>query len=46
MSKEKEVVGQKKSRALPHIFVILLIMIIIATICTWIFPAGSYDRVI
>ncbi|MBQ1390812.1 MAG: YfcC family protein, partial [Firmicutes bacterium] len=24
----------------------LLIMIIIATICTWIFPAGSYDRVI
>ncbi|MDO4753979.1 MAG: YfcC family protein [Bacillota bacterium] len=38
--------SQKKKRALPHIFTILLCMIVIATICTWIFPAGSYDRVL
>lgn len=38
--------SQKKKRALPHIFVILLCMIVIATICTWIFPAGTYDRVL
>lgn len=38
--------SQKKKRALPHIFVILLCMIVIATICTWIFLAGTYDRVL
>ena len=36
----------KKKREIPHIFAILLVMIVIATICTWVIPAGTYDRVI
>ena len=36
----------KKKREIPHIFAILLVMIIVATICTWVIPAGTYDRVI
>lgn len=35
-----------KKIEIPHIFAILLVMIIIATICTWAIPAGTYDRVI
>lgn len=37
---------QKKKREMPHILVILLVMIVLATICTWIVPAGSYARVL
>ncbi len=44
--KERSTLNEKKKRELPHIFVILLCMIIIATICTWIFPAGTYQRVL
>ena len=36
----------KPKREMPHIFVILLIIIVLATICTWIVPAGTYDRVL
>ena len=36
----------KEKREIPHIFVILLVIIIIATICTWLVPAGAYDRVL
>lgn len=37
----------KQKREMPHIFVILLIIIIVlATICTWIVPAGTYDRIL
>ena len=34
----------KKKREVPHILIILGIIIIIATVMTWIVPAGSYDR--
>ena len=35
-----------KKKEIPHIFVILLAMIVIATIATWLVPAGSYQRVL
>ena len=44
MKREKNASGAQK-KELPHIFVILLVVIILATICTWIIPAGAYDRV-
>ena len=28
----------KKKREIPHIFAILLVMISVATICTWVIP--------
>ena len=34
----------KKTRKMPHIFVILVSIIIICTILTWILPAGQFDR--
>jgi len=43
MEKGKNHTKKKKT---PHILVILLVMIVLATICTWVVPAGSYDRVI
>lgn len=45
MKREKTAKGAQK-KELPHIFVILLVVIILATICTWIVPAGAYDRVL
>ena len=36
----------KQKREMPHIFVILLIIIVLATLCTWIVPAGTYDRIL
>ena len=36
----------KAKREIPHIFVILMAMIVIAVIATWIVPAGSYTRVL
>jgi len=33
-----------KKRTLPHILVILLAMLVLAMVCTWIIPAGSYVR--
>ena len=36
----------KEKREIPHIFVILLVIIALATICTWIIPAGAYDRIL
>lgn len=36
----------KQKREMPHIFVILLVIIVLATICTWLVPAGAYDRVL
>ena len=44
MKAEKPKVKEKKE--IPHILVILLVIIVIATICTWLVPAGSYDRVL
>lgn len=37
--------GAKKNKELPHILVILLSVIVIATIATYIIPAGQYQRV-
>ena len=45
MKREKNASGAQK-KELPHIFVILLVVIILATICTWLIPAGAYDRVL
>lgn len=36
----------KPKREIPHILVILLFIIILATIATWLIPAGAYDRVL
>ncbi|MCI5698063.1 MAG: AbgT family transporter [Clostridiales bacterium] len=50
MGKDNEIINnevkvrKKKSREVPHILIILGIIIVIATIMTWIVPAGSYDR--
>ncbi|MFV0516863.1 MAG: hypothetical protein ACK5MV_05665 [Aminipila sp.] len=38
--------GTKKKREFPHIFVILFIAILVATIATYIVPAGQYQRVL
>ena len=45
MGKDGPKVGEKKKFELPHIFTILFVIIIIATILTWILPAGTYDYV-
>lgn len=37
--------NSKKTKEMPHILVILLAILVIAAVCTWIIPAGSYDRV-
>lgn len=36
----------KEPKEFPHILVILLFVLAIAAICTWIVPAGAYDRVL
>lgn len=38
--------SKTKSREIPHIFVILLVIIALAAIATWVVPAGEYDRVL
>ena len=40
---EKSNTKLKKKREIPHAMVILFAIIVIATICTWIIPAGQYD---
>lgn len=44
MKADNNIPKVKEKREIPHILVILLIIIIVATVCTWIVPAGSYDR--
>lgn len=36
----------KEKKEFPHILVILIFVLAIAAICTWIVPAGAYDRVL
>jgi len=36
---------EKKTKQTPHVFVILVAMMILAMIATWIVPSGSYQRV-
>lgn len=36
----------KKTKEFPHIFILLLAIIVVATILTYIVPAGQYERVI
>ena len=38
--------AKRKKREFPHILVVLLAAILVATICTYIVPAGQYTRVI
>ncbi len=37
---------KKKKLGLPHIYGLLFLIIVFCTICTWILPAGEFDRVI
>ena len=34
----------KKQKELPHAYVILFVILVVAMIATWIVPAGSYSR--
>ncbi|ARK20946.1 YfcC family protein [Sporosarcina ureae] len=43
--KENEVKSEKKKFSLPHIFVILFMIIILASLASYIVPAGEYERV-
>ena len=36
---------KKKKFAVPHTYVILIILVLICAIMTWLIPAGAYDRV-
>ena len=35
----------KKTFKMPHTFVIMMVIILFATLLTWIIPAGQYVRV-
>ena len=35
----------KKKFQFPHIYVLLLMIIIACTIATWVLPAGEFDRI-
>jgi uncharacterized ion transporter superfamily protein YfcC len=37
--------AKKKKLAMPHVYVLLVIIIAIAAIMTWVLPAGEFDRV-
>lgn len=37
---------KNKTREFPHIFIVLFIILIVATIATYIIPAGRYERVL
>ena len=41
---DKSTSKQKKKFELPHIFVLLCAIIIVCAVCTWILPAGEFDR--
>ena len=43
--KESEVKREKKKFSMPHIFVILFMIIILASLASYIVPAGEYERV-
>lgn len=38
--------GKKRSFSLPHIYVLMMIIIVLCTIATWLLPAGQFDRVV
>ena len=37
--------AREKKREIPHVFAILLILMVAALIATWLIPSGSYERV-
>lgn len=41
---EDKAVKVKEKREIPHVLVILFVIIILATICTWFVPSGVYER--
>ena len=45
MEEEKKV-SKKKGFRVPHTYVLIICMLILATVLTYLIPAGSYDRVI
>jgi uncharacterized ion transporter superfamily protein YfcC len=36
--------GSKKKIAMPHVYILLVIIIMITAIMTWVLPAGEFDR--
>ena len=42
----EEKVKSKFSINVPHVFIILAILVILATIATWVLPAGNFERVV
>ena len=37
---------KKRSFSLPHIYVLMMIIIVLCTIATWLLPAGQFDRMV
>ena len=37
--------SKKKSFSLPHVYIVILILMLIITVMTYVIPAGSYTRV-
>lgn len=46
MNQSKELKKKRWYERLPHTYVILLLLIVLAAALTWILPAGSFERVI
>lgn len=46
MSENKKSTATKKKFQLPHVYALLVAIIVICTILTWIVPAGVYDRAV
>lgn len=38
--------GKKKKREFPHVLALLFYLIVFISICTYIIPAGTYDRIV
>ena len=37
---------KKKKIAIPHTYVLLVVIILVCALLTWFIPAGAYDRVV
>ena len=43
--KQDNTLRKKSTRAVPHIYALLFLIIVVCTVLTWILPAGQFDRV-
>ena len=43
--KQDQTLASQKKRAVPHIYALLFLIIVVCTILTWILSAGQFDRV-